>query len=81
MERHKNFAREKDLSPLKAQRMWAGKSVGDEHAGHPDSQNGQTKLEDPEKMEKTGHRKRAVLLECVSNLTANEMFGSSMEQS
>ena len=30
-----------------------------------------------EKLEKTGNGKLTVLLECVSNLTANEMFGSS----
>lgn len=29
------------------------------------------------RVEKTGNNKLAVLLECVSNLTANEMFGSS----
>ena len=37
----------------------------------------QTRLEDVGRVEKTGNNKLAVLLECVSNLTANEMFGSS----
>ena len=30
-----------------------------------------------DRWKKTGNNKLAVLLECVSNLTANEMFGSS----
>ena len=78
VERHKKLRQGKGFITIESP-----KDVGREkvletiYAGHPDSQNGQTKLEDPEKMEKTGHRKRAVLLECVSNLTANEMFGSS----
>lgn len=35
------------------------------------------KEDGPADQKKTGNGKRAVLLECVSNLTANEMFGSS----
>lgn len=46
-------------------------------SGDPDRQSGPADLEDTEKLGKTGKSKRAVLLECVSNLTANEMFGSS----
>lgn len=40
-------------------------------------QDGPADQKKTEELEKTGDIKRAVLLECVSNLTANEMFGSS----
>lgn len=78
VERHKKLRQGKGFitieSPKDVGRAEVLKTIC---SGGSDDQNGPADLEDTEKLEKTGKSKRAVLLECVSNLTANEMFGSS----
>ena len=78
VERHKKLRQGKGFITIESPKgCGPGKSVGDDLCRPSRQSEWRLKLENPEKMEKTGHRKRAVLLECVSNLTANEMFGSS----
>lgn len=72
VERHKKLRRGKGFITIESPKdVGRAKVLETICSGNSDNQNGSAD------QKKKGNIKRAVLLECVSNLTANEMFGSS----